>query len=434
MNLTNSPEKRSAEKQSAEIICIGTELLLGEILNSNAQFLAQELAKLGIPHFFQTVVGDNPARIKQAVAIACQRASLILFTGGLGPTPDDLTTETLADFFEAPLIEDAAIWAGIEQRFKARGFTVSANNRKQAQLPQGADILPNPVGTAPGMIWQPRPGLTLMTFPGVPRELYPMWAKTAVPFLQRQGWGTVQIYSRSLRFWGISESALAEKVDVFLQQASPTVAPYAGRGEARLRLSVKATSQAEANALLDPLQSEIQVICGPDYYGTDEESLSSAVGQHLKALGQTLAVAESCTGGGLGAKITQTAESSRYFRGGVVAYDNQIKTQLLKVEEETLKAYGAVSKEAAEQMAVGIRSLLDTTWGLSITGIAGPEGGTNEKPVGLVYVALAGPQGVISRQHQLAGRGRDWIRDLSASHALNLLRRTLLAAESGIER
>ena len=367
-------------KQSAEIICIGTELLLGEILNSNAQFLAQELAKLGIPHFFQTVVGDNPARIKQAVAIACQRASLILFTGGLGPTPDDLTTETLADFFEAPLIENAAVWEGIQQRFKSRGLTISGNNRKQALLPQGAEVLPNPAGTAPGLIWQPRPSLTLMTFPGVPRELHAMWAATAAPFLQDQGWGAVQIYSRSLRFWGVSESALAEKVDAFLKQESPTVAPYAGRGEARLRLSVKAASKSEADALLDPLQKEIQTICGMDYYGTDDESLSSAVGQLLKALGQTLAVAESCTGGGLGAKITQTAESSRYFCGGVIAYDNRIKIQLLKVDDEALNTYGAVSSSVAEQMAVGIRTLLDATWGLSITGIAGPDGGTPEKP------------------------------------------------------
>jgi nicotinamide-nucleotide amidase len=416
--------------QSAEIICVGTELLLGEILNSNAQFLAQELAKLGIPHFFQTVVGDNPVRLKQAIAIACQRASLLIFTGGLGPTPDDLTTETIADFFETPLVENSAVWAGIEARFTSRGLTLSANNRKQAQLPQGAAVLPNPVGTAPGMIWQPRPGLTFMTFPGVPRELYPMWAETAIPFLQSQGWGKSQIYSRNLRFWGISESTLAEKVDHFLRQDSPTVAPYAGRGEARLRLSVKATSEAEANQLLDPVQQQIQALCGLDYYGSDHDTLSSVVGQLLQARGHTLAIAESCTGGGLGQKITETIGSSRYFWGGVIAYDNQVKLQVLKVNADTLNAHGAVSATVAEQMAVGVQKLLGTTWGISITGIAGPGGDTKDKPVGLVYVGLAGPHGINHREYCISSRGRDWIRDVSASNALDLLRRHLLKVSS----
>lgn len=413
-------------KPSAEVICIGTELLLGEILNSNAQFLAQELAKLGIPHFFQTVVGDNPTRIKQALAIACQRASLLIFTGGLGPTPDDLTTEVLADFFETPLVENAEVWAGIEARFKARGLTLSSNNRKQALLPKGAEVLPNPVGTAPGMIWQPRLGLTIMTFPGVPRELYPMWAETAIPFLQSQGWGKTQIYSRSLRFWGIAESALAEKADAFLQQASPTVAPYAGRGEARLRLSVSATSQAEADRLLDPLQQQIQALCGLDYYGADQDSLSSVVGQLLKDRGQTLSIAESCSGGSLGQKITDTVESSRYFTGGIIAYDNRVKFDLLKVDSAVLNAEGAVSAAVAEQMATGVKALLGTTWGLSITGIAGPGGGTATKPVGLIYVGLTGPHGTSSHKYQVSSRGREWVRDVSASTALDLLRRELL--------
>ncbi|MCG9892976.1 MAG: competence/damage-inducible protein A [Thermosynechococcaceae cyanobacterium MS004] len=412
--------------QSAEIICVGTELLLGEILNSNAQFLAQELAKLGIPHFFQTVVGDNPLRLKQAIAIACHRSSLLIFTGGLGPTPDDLTTETIADFFETPLVEHEDIWAAIEQRFTARGLTLSANNRKQAQLPQGAAVLPNPVGTAPGMIWQPRPGLTFLTFPGVPRELYPMWENTAIPFLKEQGWGKTQIYSRSLRFWGISESTLAEKVDAFLKLDSPTVAPYAGQGEARLRLSVKAASEAEAREQLDPIQAQIQALCGLDYYGTDQDSLASVVGKLLQARGETVAVAESCTGGGLGQKLTDVVGSSRYFWGGVIAYDNQVKRQVLQVETEVLNTQGAVSAAVAEQMAIGVKNLLGTTWGLSITGIAGPGGGSEEKPIGLVYVGLAGPHGLSHREYKMSDRGRDWVRGVSASAALDLLRRSLL--------
>jgi nicotinamide-nucleotide amidase len=413
--------------QSAEIICIGTELLLGEILNSNAQFLAQELAKLGIPHFFQTVVGDNPVRIKQAIAIACQRSGLLIFTGGLGPTPDDLTTEAIADFFETPLIEDPEIWAEIQQRFAERKVALSPSNLKQALFPKGAQVLPNPTGTAPGMIWQPRAGITLLTFPGVPRELHRMWADTAVPFLQTQGWGTSQIYSKTLRFWGVSESGLAETVSDVLQQSDPTVAPYASRGETRLRISTRAASAAQAQPVLATAEQEIRKRVGLECYGTDHDSLASVVGDLLHQRQETLAVAESCTGGGLGQRITEVAGSSRYFHGGVIAYANSAKINLLRVEAEVLETQGAVSGSVAEQMALGVKERLGTTWGLGITGIAGPDGGSIEKPVGLVFIGIAGPPGVTHREYRLGDRrGRDWVRDLSISHALDLLRRQLL--------
>jgi nicotinamide-nucleotide amidase len=413
--------------ESAEIICIGTELLLGEILNSNAQFLAQELAKLGIPHFFQTVVGDNPVRIKQAIAIACQRSGLLIFTGGLGPTPDDLTTEAIADFFETPLIEAPEIWAEIQRRFAERKVALSPSNLKQALFPKGAQVLPNPTGTAPGMIWQPRAGITLLTFPGVPRELYRMWADTAIPFLQTQGWGTSQIYSKTLRFWGVSESGLAETVSDFLQQSDPTVAPYASRGETRLRISTRAASAAQAQPVLATAEQAIRKRVGRACYGTDQDSLASVVGNLLSQRQETLAVAESCTGGGLGQRITEVAGSSRYFHGGVIAYANSVKINLLKVEAEGLETQGAVSGSVAEQMALGVKECLGTTWGLGITGIAGPEGGSIEKPIGLVFIGIAGPPGVTHQEYRFGDRrGRDWIRDLSISHALDLLRRQLL--------
>jgi nicotinamide-nucleotide amidase len=416
---------------SAEVICVGTELLLGEILNSNARFLAQELAKLGIPHFFQTVVGDNPNRIKQAIALACQRSTVVIFTGGLGPTPDDLTTETIADFFETPLIENAEVWANIEAQFKERGLPMGPSNRKQALFPKGSQILPNPTGTAPGMIWQPHSGLTLLTFPGVPREIYPMWEQTAIPFLRAQGWGTTQIYSRNMRFRGIPESTLAEKVALFLKQSSPTVAPYASGGEARLRLSVKAASESEAHQILDPIQARIEALCGLDFYGLDQDSLASVVGNLLRQRGETVTVAESCTGGGLGQNITQVPGSSDYFWGGVIAYDNRVKLQLLKVDPDVLATHGAVSAVVAEQMAVGVKNLLGSTWGLSITGIAGPGGGMASKPVGLVYLGIAGPdERVTHREYPInASRGRDWIRNVSAANALDLLRRYLLGID-----
>lgn len=418
----------SETSTSAEVISIGTELLLGEILNTNAQFLAQELALLGIPHYYQTVVGDNPLRIQKAVAIACDRSRLLIFTGGLGPTPDDLTTETLADFFGAPLVERPEIWEDITEKYARRGRSVSPSNRKQAFLPQGAAILPNPTGSAPGMIWQPRPGLTILTFPGVPSEMHEMWRQTAVPYLQSQGWGQTTIRSRVLRFWGIAESTLAEKVAALLNLENPTVAPYAGKGEVRLRISAQATSEASALEQIQPVEQQIRELTGLDCYGADEDSLASVVGNLLKTHAQTVSVAESCTGGGLGHLITTVSGSSTYFQGGIISYDNQIKVNLLGVNPEDLAQQGAVSEAVACQMATGVRRQLGTTWGLSITGIAGPDGGTEEKPVGLVYIGVAGPdEQVESFRFQFgAFRGRDFTRWLSAYTALDLLRRRLL--------
>ncbi len=413
---------------SAEIICVGTELLLGEILNSNAQFLAQQLAQLGIPHYYQTVVGDNPLRIKKVIATACERSRLLIFTGGLGPTPDDLTTETIADFFGTALIERAEVIDDITRKYAHRGWAVSPSNRKQALLPDGAEILPNPQGSAPGMIWSPRPELTILTFPGVPSEMEAMWYQTAVSYLRHQGWVTSTLYSRTLRYWGITESALAEKIQPFFDLQNPTVAPYAGKGEVRLRVSALAKTDTQAIELIDPIAQQLQAIGGLDCYGTDDDTLASVVGQLLQAADETLAVAESCTGGGLGHFITSVSGSSAYFKGGVITYDNEIKEHLLGVNASDLQAYGAVSDIVAQQMAVGVRDRLQTTWGLSITGIAGPTGATPAKPVGLVYIGLAGPQGLVqSSAHQFGAlRGREWIRWMSACTALDRLRRQVL--------
>ena len=410
--------------QSAELICVGTELLLGEILNSNAQFLGQQLAHLGIPHYYQTVVGDNPQRLQGALALACERSRLLLFTGGLGPTPDDLTTETIAGFFDVPLEERAEVLENLDQKYAHRQQAMAISNRKQALLPQGAQILPNPIGSAPGMIWSPRPGLTIMTFPGVPREMHAMWRETAVPYLNAQGWVTSTLVSRVLRHWGIPESTLAEKVQDFFELENPTVAPYAGKGEVRLRITASAPSAEAAEALIAPVQTKIEAIAGRDCFGTDDDTLASVVGRYLHQNGHTLAVAESCTGGGIGAQITAVPGSSAYFKGGVIAYDNAVKQAMLGVKAETLQARGAVSAEVAEQMAAGVRDRLQSTWGLSITGIAGPEGGTPDKPVGLVYIGLAGPDAVQAFQYRFAAyRGREWIRWLSTCSALDQLRR-----------
>ncbi|BAS57264.1 competence-damaged protein [Leptolyngbya boryana NIES-2135] len=411
---------------NAEIISVGTEILLGDILNSNAQFLAQQFAELGIPHYFQTVVGDNPERLKRAIAIASDRANLIVFTGGLGPTPDDLTTETIADFFQTPLVEKPEIIEDIQQKFAQRGRMMTDNNRKQALIPEGANILCNAIGSAPGMIWQPRANLTILTFPGVPTEMKYMWREVAVPYLKSQGWGKDIIVSRTLRFWGISESALAEKVAPFFDLQNPTVAPYANYGEVKLRISAKAASAEAAQALITPIEQQLSEIAGIDQYGADQDTLASVVGDLLKSRHETLSVAESCTGGGLGQMLTRVSGSSAYFWGGIISYDNSVKEKMLGVDPSAIAEQGAVSAIVAEQMAMGVRTQLNTTWGVSITGVAGPEGGTDAKPVGLVYIGLANAEGATSQPYRFGDRGREWVRQVSACSALDQLRRRLL--------
>ncbi len=414
---------------SAEIICVGTELLLGDILNSNARYLAQQLADLGAAHYHQSVVGDNPGRIQQVIQVAIDRqAKVLIFTGGLGPTPDDLTTATIAEFFQTPLVEHPAIVADIEHKYTQRGRVMTINNRRQALQPQGAEILPNPLGTAPGMMWQPQPGLIILTFPGVPREMYRMWQDSAVPYLKANGYGQEQIFSTSLRFWGVSESALAEKVDRFIQMSNPTVAPYVGKGEVRLRVATKAATAATAAQIIDPIAAAIIELAGEHYYGTDTDSLASVVGQLLLTQQQTVAVAESCTGGMLGSLLTDIPGSSAYFKGGVIAYENNVKVKMLGIEAELIAAQGAVSAEVAEQMAIGIKAKIGTDWGLGITGVAGPGGGSADKPVGLVYIGLARPDGgVESMKYRLSSHfDRELIRRMSAQQSLDMLRRQLL--------
>jgi nicotinamide-nucleotide amidase len=259
--------------------------------------------------------------------------------------------------------------------------------------------------------------------------MYQMWTQTAVPFLKSQGWGKEIIYSRSLRFWGIGESALAEKVAPYFNLTNPTVAPYAGKGEVRLRISAKATDSTTAEALITPIEKQLIEIAGLDYYGANDDTLASVVGNLLRSSGETLSIAESCTGGGLGQMLTEIPGSSDYFWGGVIAYDNSVKLGLLGVNPEDLEKFGAVSATVAEQMAAGVKNRLSTTWGLSITGIAGPTGGTKAKPIGLVYIGLAGPgDEVTSFEHHLGTiRGRSLIRYVGGNSALDNLRRRLLS-------
>ena len=427
-----APHPAPTPPHGAEIICVGTELLLGDILNSNARFIAQQLAQLAIPHYYQTVVGDNPDRLRQAITTACDRAQILIFTGGLGPTPDDLTTETIAAAFNTPWVEHPQALATLEALYQERGRELEEADRKQARLPQGAAILPNPIGSAVGMVWTPQPDRLILTFPGVPKEMEAMWRQTAVPYLQSQGWSQQTLVSRTLRFWGISESVLADRVRPYLDQTDPTVAPYADWGEVQLRITAKGQTEAQALAKIQPTEAALRQIGGLHCYGADDDTLASVVGHRLQEQGQTLAVAESCTGGGLGAMLTAIPGSSAYFWGGVIAYDNSAKMKLLGIEAEALAEGGAVSPVVAEQMAIGACDRLQTDWGLSLTGIAGPGGGSSEKPVGLVYIGLAqrDSSGIITATsfecRWNPRRGREWIRRVSAWEALDRLRQVLL--------
>ncbi len=411
---------------SAEVLCIGTELLLGNITNGNARWLAEQLASLGIAHHRQEVVGDNRERLIAAVRAAAGRCRVLITTGGLGPTPDDLTTEAIAAAFDTPLVEHAAIWDDIQTKLSARGRPIAASNRKQALLPAGAQVLPNPAGTAPGMIWSPRPGFTVLTFPGVPSELHAMWQATAVPWLRQSRLAEGVFASRLLRFWGVGESNLAEQMDDLLAGTNPTVAPYAGAGEVKLRLTARAADQAAAEVLLAPVEAQIRSRTGNLCYGVDDDSLASVVLAALRQRGQTLAVAESCTGGGLGGALAAVPGASDVFLGGVIAYANSVKQQLLGVPADTLAVHGAVSDPVALAMAAGARRVTGADWAIAVTGIAGPGGGSADKPVGLVHIAMAGPQGAVSEAVRLgASRGRGWIQTLTVGEALNRLRLAL---------
>jgi nicotinamide-nucleotide amidase len=412
---------------SAEILCVGTELLLGNIVNGNARWLAERLAALGVPHHRQSVVGDNRDRLIGMVREAAGRCRLLITTGGLGPTPDDLTTEALAAAFETPLEERPEIWEQIQARIASRGRPVAASNRRQALLPVGADLLPNPTGTAPGIIWSPRPGFTVITFPGVPSEMRAMWEATAEPWLRRSGLAEGVFASRLLRFWGIAESTLAEQVADLLEGTNPTVAPYAGAGEVKLRLTARASDGEQAAALLEPVERELRRRTGPLCYGADHDCLASVVLARLRCAGQTLAVAESCTGGGLGAALAAVPGASDVFLGGVIAYANSVKRDLLGVPAALLEQHGAVSDPVAMAMAEGVRQATGASWGLAVTGIAGPGGGSAAKPVGLVHIGLAGPQLSSSEAVRFgASRGRTWIQTLTVGEALNRLRLQVL--------
>lgn len=409
-----------------EIITIGTEILLGQIVDTNASWIAARLAEGGIDVFYKTTVGDNWSRIEAALRQALSRAEVILTTGGLGPTEDDLTREVVAAVLGRPLRLDSAVLAHIEQRFAHRRLPMTENNQKQAMVPEGAEVLPNPRGTAPGLFLK-SDGRLVVCMPGVPAEMKPMLTELVIPRIrQTLGIGS-QIVSRVLKTCGISESKLDQAIgDYFRSMRNPTIGVLAHAGEIHVRLTCKGDNPAEITRMLDDLEAKIRDRLGHLIFGRDEEKLEALVGQLLRERKATLAVAESCTGGLIASRLTDVPGSSEYFERGVVAYSSAAKEEVLGVPPELIRRHGTVSLEVVRAMADGIRRKSGTTFGLAATGIAGPSGGTPEKPVGLVCIALAWEGGELAREYRFHGE-RELIKYRAAQMALEILRRHLLS-------
>ena len=406
----------------AEIIAVGTEILLGQIANTDARFLSEELAALGIDVYYHTVVGDNKLRVEEAFAAARSRSQLIIFTGGLGPTADDLTKETVAGALGLELRLDEAWLKKLEAFYASLNRPMPRQNVKQALIPEGGRLLYNDNGTAPG-IYVEREPWTVILLPGPPRELIPMFRDRVAPLLQDK-MGGVTIRSRVVKIIGMGESAVEEQVADLVQQQNPTVAPLAHNFEVHLRITAKGNRGEETGALISQVDAELVRRLGPYIYGRDQDTLEKVVGRLLAEKGMTLAAAESCTGGRLGDLITNVPGSSRYFLGGVAAYSNEVKEKVLGVKKALLEEQGAVSRGVAQAMASGVRRLLGADFGLGVTGVAGPDGGTAAKPVGLVYIALAGEGFCRCREFFFHGK-REAVKGRSAAAALNLLRQEL---------
>ncbi|AWB44369.1 competence/damage-inducible protein A [Paenibacillus sp. CAA11] len=408
----------------AEIIAVGTELLLGQIMNSNAQFLSQELAALGIDVYFQTVVGDNMQRLKQAIHTAEDRADLIIFTGGLGPTQDDLTKDALAEVLDRSLHIDRMAMDHVERFFKERSRPMTENNRKQALSIDGATPLPNETGLAIGNAIS-QGGKHYVVLPGPPSEMKPMFFSQAKPWIMQQVLtGEMPIYSKMLKFAGIGESALeTELMDLIEGQNDPTIAPYAKEGEVTIRLSTKAASELEAMKKLESVENQIKDRLPNHMYASEDQPIEKVLIDMMTEQGLTMGAAESCTGGLLMQGITSIPGSASVFKGGIVCYSNEMKEKLLNVPHDMLEgenAPGAVSAETARVLAEQVRMITDADYGLSITGVAGP-GYSERKPVGLVYLGLSERGGeTVTYELNLKGN-RQTIRKRSANTILYYL-------------
>ena len=420
----------------AEIVTVGTEILLGNIVNTNSAYLAVECANLGLTVYYQSVVGDNEERMKAVIRTALDRSDVVILTGGLGPTEDDLTKEVTAEVMGMPLVEDAHSKERIERYMKEYKKNnsqrrITSNNYKQALIPEGALVLDNHNGTAPGLILE-KDGKIAILLPGPPVELKPMFTEEVYPYLRKKQ--PEIIYSQVVKICGIGESQVAEDIQDMIQaQTNPTIAPYAKVGEVHLRITAKASDEKEGKKLIKPVVRELKRRFGRNIFATEaEKTLEEAVVDMLRDQQLTLALAESCTGGEIAARIVNVPGASQVFTHGFVTYSNRAKRKCLGVKKATLKLEGAVSAKCAKEMAKGGCNAAEADICLSITGLAGPDGGTKETPVGTVVMGCCYNGKVVTREFHFTGN-RTKIRQQATAHALAFLRECMMEGISKSE-
>jgi nicotinamide-nucleotide amidase len=410
----------------AELLAVGDELLFGDIVNGNAAYLGRQLADVGVTITHSVVIGDDIETIADAIRTALSRADAVVMTGGIGPTQDDLTREGIALAAGVEIKRDDFLEGQLRRRFRDLGRNVPDMNYRQADLPVGAVPLPNEKGTAPGVKMELLGGVAY-AMPGVPHEMHAMFTDSVLPDLLRRAGQPAVVVHRVLHTSGMWESAVAEAMGPEVDRLAatdvrnPTIAFLASGGQTRVRISALAANRVEAEKLIAPIEAFGRQALGEGLYGTDDDTLEGVVHRLLLERGETVAVAESLTGGLLAGRLTATAGASETFRGGIVAYSAELKDELLGTQAV---AHGAVTEETARLMASGVRDRLGATWGLATTGVAGPTESEGQ-PVGTLFVGIAGPKGTEARHVQLPGSGRDFVRMLSAVQGLDLLRRAL---------
>lgn len=409
----------------AEILAVGTELLMGQIANTNAQYISSRLPNVGIGVYYHDVVGDNPDRLKQCLDLALSRSDVVILTGGLGPTQDDLTKETVAAAVNRKLVIDQESLDRMKEFFEKRNRAMTHNNMKQAYLPEGSIIIRNKNGTAPGCIIE-QDGKVVIMLPGPPSEMKPMFDDSVMPYFAAKA--EFRLESRYIRIFGIGESEVEDRLlDLIDVQTNPTIAPYAKDGEVTLRITARYKKDSSEEDIITPVENEIKRRMGDSVFTNDNRELEEVAADMLIESGLTLSLAESCTGGLLASKLTDKPGISASFDRAIVTYSNRSKVEELGANQATLDQFGAVSEQTAAEMAEGIRRISGTDLGISVTGIAGPDGGTPEKQVGLVYIALSHKDGVIVKRLDLWG-SRTRIRNVTCLYAFDMLRRYLNSA------
>lgn len=414
----------------AEVLCTGEELLLGDVVNTNAAFLSSELTDLGISVYHHSVVGDDSARLKAAVCDGLKRADIVIVSGGLGPTKDDLTKETVASLFGRRMLLHEDSLSNIRAYFERTGRVMTKNNEKQAMMPEGAIVFPNHFGTAPALALENEQGKAVVMLPGPPSELIPLFKEQIKPYLKSKSLSFCT--SKSIYFFGIGESALAQMLDGFLVDTPTlTAATYCKDGEVRIRITARGESESDSRKLCDEYAQEIMnTEAGKLVYGVDVGTIENAVVQKLHEKRTTLSCAESCTGGLIARRVTDISGCSDVFFGGCVTYTNEVKQRLLGVKAETLDTYGAISSQTACEMARGVRLATGSDIGVSTTGVAGPTGGGEQTPVGTVFIGISTKDGEDFRKLSLSPmRSREYIRQASATNAFDMILKKLATME-----